>query len=92
MLLYKSRKIKELKGAINMETKMIKSNVVEGLLIAAVVYFAIFGTSFLACLVYGILFALLVHTFEESIKFTNNDSDKQQDDKQDVTRESLHKN
>ena len=75
-----------------METKMVKSNVVEGLLIAAVVYFAIFGTSFLACFVYGVLFALLVHTFEEPIKFINTDSDKQQEDKQDVTRESLHKN
>lgn len=76
-----------------METKMVKSNVVEGLLIAAVVYFAIFGTSFLACLVYGFLFALLVHTFEDPIKFTNaGDSDNQQDDKQDVTRKSLHKN
>ena len=75
-----------------METKMIKSNVVEGLLTAAVVYFAIFGTSFLVCIVYGVLFALLIHTFEEPIKFTNTDSDKQQDDKQDVTRESLHKN
>lgn len=71
---------------------MIKSNVVEGLLTAAVVYFAIFGTSFLVCIVYGVLFALLIHTFEEPIKFTNTDSDKQQDDKQDVTRESLHKN
>ena len=76
-----------------METKMIKSNVVEGLLIAAVVYFAIFGTSFLACFVYGVLFALLVHSFEEPIKFTNTgNSDNQQDDKQDVTRKSLHKN
>lgn len=76
-----------------METKMIKSNVVEGLLIAAVVYFAIFGTSFLICIVYGVLCALLIHTFEEPIKFTNtDDADKQQDDKQDVTRESLHKN
>lgn len=75
-----------------METKMVKSNVVEGLLISAVVYFAIFGTSFLVCIVYGVLSALLIHTFEEPIKFTNTDSDKQQDDKQDVTRESLHKN
>lgn len=76
-----------------METKMVKSNVVEGLLIAAVVYFSILGTSFLTCIIYGVLFALLVHTFEEPIKFTNTgDLDKQQDDKQDVTRESLHKN
>lgn len=75
-----------------METKMVKSNVVEGLLTAAVVYFAIFGTSFLVCIVYGVLCALLIHTFEEPIKFTNTDSDNQQDDKQDVTRKSLHKN